>query len=553
MKGLGSRALPALLALMATTACDDFVAGRTAITAEGLAASIRTLSSDEFHGRAPATPGEARTVGWLVDRFRELGLQPGHGDSYTQTVPLVRITALGSPTLQVSGSGPLRRLAWGSEFVASTRRTVQRARLEDSELVFVGYGIVAPEYGWNDYEGLDVAGKTVVMLVNDPGYATQDSTTFRGRAMTYYGRWTYKYEEAARQGARGALIVHETGPAGYPWEVVQTGFTGPQFDLPTDGGEARRVEVEGWVRDDVARRLFEQAGHDFDSLRAAAARPGFRAVPVSLQADLTLENRVERSESSNVIAVVPGAVVPQEYVLYTAHWDHLGTGPDSLPDAIYNGAVDNATGVAALLEIAKAFLQQQPPPERSIVFLAVTAEEQGLLGSRYYAEHPVFPTAQTAAVINIDGLNVDGPMRDITVVGYGASTLDDALAFGADLQGRTVRPEPEPEKGFYYRSDHFNFAKVGIPALYTDAGVESVEHGAEWTLARRADYTANRYHKPSDEFDPGWDLSGAVEDVQLLFWVGHEIAHQGNWPRWKDGSEFKAIRDADRAGADTAR
>ena len=526
-----------------------------AMSADSFSAAIRTLSSDEFEGRAPSSPGEELTVAYLVDQFQAAGLEPGNGDSFFQEVPLVALTEQGQPTLAVKAGnpagGPANDLAytWSTDFVAWTKRVVATESITDSELVFVGYGIVAPEYGWNDYEGVDAAGKTVVMLVNDPGFATQDEAVFRGNSMTYYGRWTYKFEEAARQGAAAAIVVHEEAAAGYPWEVVSGSWTGPQFGQEAADGNTGRVQVEGWVQLDVAREIFAAAGHDYDALAEAAAQPGFSAVPLGASTSVTVTNDIRRSMSKNVLALLPGSERPDEYIIYTAHWDHFGRSDDpAMEDPIFNGALDNATGTAGLIELARAFSALPIPPARSVLFLAVTAEEQGLLGSAYYAANPVYPTASTVATINIDGMNVDGPMNDVTVVGMGASELDDYLADAADAVGRTLRPDPEPEKGYYYRSDHFSFAKVGVPSLYTDSGVDHVEHGEAWTLERRTDYVSNRYHKPSDEFDPSWDLTGALDDLALLFRVGHRLVMSDEWPNWREGNEFRAIRDADLAG-----
>jgi len=393
-----------------------------------------------------------------------------------------------------------------------------------------------------------------VVLVNDPGFATQDPALFIGRAMTYYGRWTYKYEEAARQGAAGVLIVHETAPAAYEWSVVQTSWTGPRFNLVSPDNNMSRCAAEGWLHLDAARRIFETAGMKFDEMKAAAAKRGFKPVPLGLKAGLTLINKVKNIASRNVIALLPGSPAPDECVIYMAHWDHLGLNPALTGDQIFNGAVDNATGTAALLELAKAFKKMGRTPRRSIVFLAVTGEEQGLLGSAYYAEHPVFPAAKTVAAINIDAMNVYGKMKDITVVGYGLSELDAYIEAAAKEQGRTVNPDPTPEHGSYFRSDHFPFAKQGIPAVYPSAGTDSVEHGKEWTLAQRAKFLAEKYHKPTDEYDSNWDLSGAVDDLRLLFKVGHKLATESTFPKWKEGTDYKAKRDADMkaAGASAA-
>ena len=543
----------ALLLLDAFAACGGDVAGDPDAAASGIAAmsvesyaeAVRTLSSDEFEGRGPSTPGEEITVAYLVEQFEAAGLEPGNGDSFFQEVPLVALTEQGTPTLTVRAGGEELEYGWSEDFVAWTKRVVESESIEDSEMVFVGYGAVAPEYGWNDYEGVDAAGKTVVILVNDPGFATQDEALFRGNAMTYYGRWTYKFEEAARQGAAGAIIVHEEAPAGYPWEVVSGSWTGPQFDQAGEDGNMGRIPIEGWVRGEVAREIFAAGGHDYDELVQAAVRPGFRAVPLGASASVAVSNDIQRSESKNVLALLPGRERPGEYIVYMAHWDHLGRGPDTMDDPIFNGAFDNATGTAGLVELARAFAALPERPARSVAFLAVTAEEQGLLGSAYYAANPVYPTASTVAAINMDGLNADGPMNDITVVGMGNSELDDYLAEAAARVGRTLRPDPEPEKGFFYRSDHFSFAKAGIPSLYTDSGIDHVEHGIEWTLARRADYTSNRYHKPTDEFDPSWDLTGALDDLGLLFRLGYRLADSDDWPNWREGNEFRAIREAD--------
>jgi len=521
----------------------------SAMTTAGMAEHIRTLSSDEFGGRAPASPGGELTERYLEEQFRAAGLRPGNGDSYFQAVSMVAITGRGSPTLTLSGAGASAELAFLDDYIAWTTRIVEATSLDAAELIFVGYGIVAPEYRWNDYEGLDVAGKTVVMLVNDPGFTTQDGSVFNGNAMTYYGRWTYKYEEAARQGAAGALVVHETGAAGYPWKVVTDSWTGPQFDLVRDDDNMGRVEVEGWLTLGAAENLFAMAGQDFGAMKERALESDFQAVPLGVTASVSIENDIQRSSANNVLGMLPGSDQADEYVVYMAHHDHLGTASGDMEDAIYNGAFDNGTGTAGLLELVKAFRALPEPPSRSILFLAVTAEESGLLGSAYYTTYPVYPTNQTVAAINMDGLNIYGPMNDITVVGFGASELDDYLNHAASAVNRVLRPDPEPEKGFYYRSDHFNFAKVGVPALYVDGGIDHVEHGEEWTLERRDRYTAEDYHKPSDEFDENWDLTGAIDDLVLLFQMGYGLALSGAWPNWSEGNEFRAIREADLAGS----
>ncbi|MEE8583843.1 MAG: M28 family metallopeptidase [Acidobacteriota bacterium] len=516
-----------LTGLMLSCAAGDPVeTARQSITVNEVKAWTQTLAGDDFQGRAPSSPGEERTIAFLRDEFQKLGLQPGNGGDFYQPVPLVDITVQGSPTLEVTGKGEALQFAYGPEAVFWTKRVVESVGLEDSELVFAGYGVVAPEYGWNDYQGLDAAGKTVVLLVNDPGYGSGDESLFNGRAM----------------------IIHERDPAGYGWDTVRNSWTGPQFDLVRQDDNMSRLAVEGWLTLEAARRLLERAGHDLDALQQQALSKDFEAVPLGLSASLSLTNNLRRSNSNNVLAVLPGSQDSEEYVVFMAHWDHFGLD-ESLPgDQIYNGALDNATGVAGLLALAKAFAGLPEPPSRSVLFLAVTAEEQGLLGSAYYAANPVYPTRRTVAAINMDGLNILGPMKDITVIGYGNSDLDDYLDEAARQDGRTVRGDPEPEKGYYYRSDHFSFAKVGIPALYTDAGIDHVEHGEEWTRQKREEYIANNYHRVSDEYDPSWDMSGAVDDLRILFSVGYRIANSSDYPNWREGTEFKATRDADMEG-----
>lgn len=514
------------------------------ISASDLAAKIQAVSADSMEGRAPASVGEERTIAYLRDQFRAIGLEPGNGDSYYQEVPLVSITADPSMQLSVAGKGATHRYRYGSQFMGWTKRVTRRVDVAASPMVFVGYGIVAPEYRWNDYAGLDVRGKAVVILVNDPGFATQDTALFTGNAMTYYGRWTYKYEEAARQGAAAAIIVHETAPAGYPWEVVSGSWSGPQFDLVPPDSNMHRVKVEGWVTHDVAREIFRQAGLSYDSLKVPAATRGFKAVPMGLTASVGIGNTLARSTSHNVLALRRGTTRPDEIVVYTAHWDHLGRDTTLAGDQIYNGALDNGSGTAGLLELAQAFAALDPAPARSVLFLSVTAEEQGLLGSKYYAANPVYPLNHTVADINMDILNWYGPTHDITVVGLGNSELDDYLRAEAEKQGRVLRPNPEPEKGFYFRSDHFELAKRGVPALYTESGIESIAHDSAWGREQRDIYTNEHYHKPSDEYDASWDLSGAVQDLRLLFRVGYRLANDTVFPKWSPTSPFKALRDS---------
>jgi len=535
----------AIVVVAATAACDrgdGFEEASRSITVADLDQGIQDLSADSMGGRAPASWGEERTVRYLQEKFESLGLEPGNGISWVQEVPLVSLTPDPDMEAVIQGRGTANRLQHAFDFVAVTERVVEKIALDRSELVFVGYGIVAPEFEWNDYEGVDVAGRTVVVLVNDPGYATGDEALFNGRSMTYYGRWTYKYEEAARQGADGVLIVHQTGPAGYPWAVVEAGWSGPQFML-AETGDAPLAKVQGWISEETARTVFAQGRLDFDARAAQAATRDFAAYEMGLDLSLTLRNSIERSTSRNVLALLPGSTRPEELVIYTAHWDHLGTDPALGADSIYNGALDNATGTSGLVQMAGAFTALKKAPARSVLFMAVTAEEQGLLGTAYYASHPVYPLDATVATVNMDGLNIWGPTSDITVVGFGMSELDDVLQDAAEAAGRTLAPDPEPEKGHYFRSDHFEFAKRGVPSLYADAGVQDLEHGEEWARERREEYTRDHYHKPSDEYDPSWNLEGAIQDLQLMFAVGHSLATGEAWPNWRQGTEFKAVRD----------
>jgi Zn-dependent M28 family amino/carboxypeptidase len=539
----------ALLPMLLLPACADggeqSAAAEERIDAGSLAQAIRDLSADSMGGRAPSTVGEDRTVAWLTDRFEELGLEPGAGgDSWTQDVSLVSLAADPGAGATVRGHGTVHALRHGDDYVAVAGSVVPRLRLDDSPLVFVGYGIVAPEAGWDDYAGLDVRGRTVIVLVNDPGYATGDER-FDGRAMTYYGRWTYKYEEAARQGAAGVMVVHQEEPASYPWAVVRSGWSGTQFMLGSEGGEGDPI-VQGWLSESTTRAIFEREGLDFDSLAAAATQDDFQPVHLDQRMSLELRNEIRQSVSRNVIARIPGRSRPEEHVIYMGHWDHLGTDPTLEGDSIYNGALDNATGTAALVELAGAFMALPKSPERSIVFIALTAEEQGLLGSRHYAMNPVWPLRNAVAAINVDGLNIFGPTRDVGVVGYGRSEMDSVLAVAADDRGRTLRPDDEPEKGGFFRSDHFEFARHGVPALYVGAGLDDLRYGEDWARARHKEYAAEHYHEPSDEYDPAWNLEGAVEDLRLLFDVGLRLANGSEWPNWFEGSEFRAVRDSSR-------
>ncbi len=530
-----------LLCLMAAiTGCAGL--GRMqapAISAEEYARHIGALSADEFEGRKPGTAGERKTVEYLVAEFKKLGLEPGNGDSFLQQVPIVEITAGSDARLQL-GSAELKYM---QDMVIWTKRLVPEISLADSPLVFVGHGVVAPELGWNDYAGVDMRGKTAVILINDPGFATNDANLFRGRAMTYYGRWTYKFEEAMRQGAAGALIIHDDVPAAYPWDTVQNSWSGPQLDTVAADGNASRAAIEGWITRSAGDALLRQNGLSYEQMLQAASRPGFKPIELAQRASGSLRNAIRRSSSPNVIARLPGSKHPDEYVFYMAHWDHLGRAFGRSGDTIFNGALDNATGTAGLLTIAKAYSEMRQRPERSIVFLAVTLEESGLLGSAYYVANPVYPLNRTVAAFNMDAITWGGPTKDVTVVGYGASQLEDYLLRAARRQDRVVMPEPTPENGFFFRSDHFNFAKVGVPALFIKLGVEDREKGAEWAKARNAEFTLKDYHKPSDEFRPGTDLRGGLEDVTLLYDIGRTLANERRFPQWYPQSEFRAARD----------
>ncbi|UOR06131.1 M28 family metallopeptidase [Hymenobacter aerilatus] len=532
-------------ATTATTAATETTAtaGADSITAETIGGYLREVSSDEMMGRKPFTAGEDKATAYLAAQFKELGLQPAPSGSYFQPVPMVEISVKPAPTAQIAGNGKKLTMQYKDDYVVFSQREQPTVSVQNSPLVFAGYGVVAPEYGWDDYAGLDVKGKTVVVLVNDPGNAGNDTTLFKGKAMTYYGRWTYKYEEAARHGAAGLLIVHDTKPAAYPWSVVLSGAVGPKLRPQTEDKGASKCAIEGWLTLDAAKRLFTAAGQNYDQLYTAANTKGFRARPLGgLTFSTSLQNELRRQTSKNVLAVLPGTTRPDEYIIYSAHWDHFGIGKAIAGDSIYNGAVDDGTGLAALLSIAKAFKEAPHKPERSIVFLAVTGEEQGLLGSAYYAQHPPFPLNKTVADLNMDMLWPFGKMKDLTVIGYGQSELEEYARVAAQAQDRYILPDQQPETGMFYRSDHFSFAHVGVPSLYASGGYESRDKGKDYIAQKRQEYTTNYYHKPADQFDPNWDLSGIAQDAQLYFEVGKKLASETTFPQWKEGSEFKSIK-----------
>lgn len=520
-----------------------------AISEQTMKDVTKELSLDSYEGRAPGSAGEAKTVAYLIEKFKAAGLEPGNNGSWTQDVPLVEITAKNVSALSIADkAGKAMSFAYGSEFVVGSYREAAKTKIDQSEMVFVGHGIVAPEKGWNDYAGVDVKGKTVVVMVNDPDFDAKDLTgEFGGKAMTYYGRWTYKYEEAARQGAAAVLIIHDDAPAAYGWNVVNSSWTGTQFLAQSKDAGASQTAANGWIQKSVAKEIFAAAGQDLDKQMAAAKAKGFKAVPLGLTASLSFDNDIARKASKNVIGVLKGAKRPEEYVLYTAHWDHLGRCTAAADgDDICNGAVDNATGTAALVTLADAH-KKAGAPDRSIVFLAVTAEESGLLGSKYYAENPVFPLSQTVGGVNMDAFSMAGPAKNLTVIGMGKSQLDDYLGAAAKAEGRTPEMEPTPEKGFYYRSDHFSFAKLGVPMVYFEGGDDLVTGGKEAAKAAAEDYEKNRYHAPGDEYDEKWDWSGVMADLKLYYRVGRMLAMTDAWPNWNEGDEFRAIRDKSRA------
>ena len=495
---------------------------------------LKVLSSDEFEGRLPTTEGEKKTIEYLVSEFTKAGLKPGNGDSFLQKVALMEITADPDMTMTIGDNN----FAYKEQMVASSKREQSSVSLEDSELVFVGYGVNAPEYDWNDYEGLDVEGKTVVMLINDPGFENPESGKFQGTTMTYYGRWSYKYEEASRQGAAGAIIVHETAPASYGWSVVANSWSGPQYGLVSADKGASRVAVEGWLTLDAAKKVFADAGLDFDQEKANAMQGPYNKA-MDIKASVTVNNTFKKSESNNVIATLPGAEFPDEHIIYTAHWDHLGKDESKEGDQIYNGAHDNATGTAAILAMAKAYSELTPAPKRSVSFLVVTAEEQGLLGSKYYASNPVIPIENTVANINMDAMNVLGKTKNVAVVGMGKSEMEEYLEAAAAKQGRTLTQEDRPEAGYYYRSDHFSFAKQGVPALYAEGGNEPADEETAKYRKRMNVIVTGCYHQVCDQYREDWDLSGIVQDTQMLFDVGVGVANAEAWPKWNEASEFQ--------------
>ena len=526
------------------------VEGRFAgeIKAEDFAARLKKLSSDQFEGREPGTIGERVTTNYIKDQFERIGLKPGNNGNWFQTVPMVKTELIdpASVRIEVTGSTGTQTFGIGADAVLNTLNGSMDVSIKDSDIVFAGYGVNAPD--WNDYADIDVKGKTVIVLVNDPGWGNKDPELFKGPALTYYGRWTYKYEEAARQGAAALFIVHETPGAGYPWSVVQNGWTGPQYALPASEDPAPRLEAAGWLSEEAATRLFATAGEDFAAMKKSADLRGFKASALGAKLSVDFRSKVETTSSENVIGVLPGSQRPDEAIVYTAHWDHFGKDESLEGDQIFNGAIDNATGVAGIIEIAEAFTHQATPPQRSVVFAAVTLEESGLLGSQYLVAHPPYALDKTVANINIDALHIDGPTRNVAVLGLGQSELDDYVTEAAKAQGRVITGDEEPEKGFFFRSDQLNFVRAGVPALYASSGLDLVDGGEAAGRAAHDDYTTNRYHKPGDNFDPDWDYRGVVADLEMLYGVGRKLADETSFPQWKPGADF--ARPADKADKD---
>ncbi|MDN3584169.1 M28 family metallopeptidase [Mucilaginibacter flavus] len=513
------------------------------ISADEIKSQIAVLAADSLMGRKPFTAGENKAIAYISSQFKKAGLEPGNNGTYFQDVPMVEITSKPSATMQITGGKTPISFTADSDFVASTRQEVLGVELKKSPLVFAGYGVVAPEYGWNDYAGLDVKGKTVIVLVNDPGYKNGNPAFFKGDTMTYYGRWTYKYEEAARQGAAGVIIVHQTDPASYGWKVVQNSFTGAKLYLTEKDKHMSRCKVEGWITEAAATKLLADAGITGD-IRSIARKKGFKAIPLNREISLGVTTKLKYSTSHNVIGIIKGSARPEETILYTAHWDHLGVGkPDAKGDSIYNGAVDNASGVAAIIAVAKAFKASKEKPQRSVVFLAVTGEEQGLLGSEYYATHPIFPLNKTVADLNMDALGDYGSTKDIAITGKGQNELEDYVEEIAKAEGLTTVGDRKPGSGSYYRSDHFNFAKLGVPALDINNGSISVANGADFGEKRQKDYNENRYHQQQDNYSDRMDVTGMMQVAGIMYQIGTKLSNETTFPGWKPGSEFKAVRD----------
>jgi Zn-dependent M28 family amino/carboxypeptidase len=522
------------------------------ITPDGLLAHIKVLASDEFEGRAPGTKGEDLSVNYITDQFKKIGLKPGNPDgTYTQEVPLAGIKS--EPRMSFVIGDKTMHLKYPDDFVASSARLQPEIKIEKSDLVFVGYGVVAPEYAWDDYKNVDVRGKTLLMLIGDPPVpdpkdpSKLDDKMFKGKAMTYYGRWTYKYEIAAQKGAATAIIIHETEPAAYPWQVVRSSWSKENFELDNPDKNMDAVSARSWITLDVAKKLLADCGQDFDAVKKSAVTKDFQPVMLNAKANIEIKQQIRSFKSHNVIGKLEGSdsKLRDEYIIYTAHWDHLGRHPELQGDQIFNGAIDNASGVASVIELAAAFMQVNPPPKRSVLFMATTAEEAGLLGAKFYAEHPLYPLEKTLADINLDSMNVWGKARDIEDLSLGFSTLDDLLAAAAKRQGRSAIPDSRPDKGKIYRADTFEFSKAGLPSLYVGKG-EHLLSRPETAPLRSDEFDSTDYHQVTDEVRPDWDLSGAVQDVQLIFEVGYQVANGDKFPEWKPGSEFRVKGSASR-------
>jgi Zn-dependent M28 family amino/carboxypeptidase len=503
--------------------------------------AVRILAGDDYLGRKPGTAGEDKTVAYLVESFRKIGLKPGNGESFVQSVPLIETIVAPNAALSFAGQHGVRNLILGKDMVLWTESGAAMAQLQRSELVFVGYGIVASEYKWNDYADTDVHGKTVLILANDPGYAVKDPTVFKGGAMTQYGRWAYKIEEAARQGAAGVLLIHDADALGYGWNVVQSTWMGAQFHRPAAPGSSAPPAIEGWIRNETARDLFADGGRDLPALAASAAHPGFKPIVLGLKVDALLHSSSRQFNSTNVIALLPGDK-KRECLIYQAHWDSLGADSSKQGHNIYNGAQDNATGLAGLLALAQSFQRTKPTPDRSIVFLATTAAEPNQLGSEYYVDNPVFPLRETEAVIALDSLLLGGPTRDVSIFGVGNSDLEDSARAAALLQGRETRPEPKPQRGAYFATDAFNFARAGVPVLYVQGGIDNSARGPVFGQAQIDDFMLNRFHQTTDQYVPNWDVRGAVSDLSLYYDVGLRVTHARRFPRWYPNSEFRITR-----------
>ncbi len=533
-----------ILAVIFSSCTSDYKKAESTINEADMTRIVTEFASDDFMGRKPFTIGEEKAVEFLIREYKRIGLEPANNGSYIQEVPMVEVTNTPGERMKINFWNASIELKYKDDFVAFSRQLVDDIKIRYSQMVFAGYGIVAPEYNWNDYAGLDVKGKTVVVLVNDPGFGTDNKDFFKGNEMTYYGRWTYKYEEAARQGAKGLLIIHETEPAGYPWSVVVNGAIIPKLYLQAEDNYMDRCKMEGWITMNAAKELFSLARLDLDELKEKAKKPDFKAISMRGKLNLNIKSSHKLASSKNIIGILPGKERADEVIIYSSHWDHLGIGAAANGDSIYNGAVDNGTTTAWMLEIAEAFANLKKKQARTIMFLSPTAEEQGLVGSKYYAEHPLFPLNKTVANINNDLMLPFGPYKDVMVTGYGQSELEDYIVKFAKEYDRYVLPDPNPHTGMFYRADHFSFAQAGVPALFARGNCDHREHGKEWALKKEKDWLTNFYHKPTDQYNSEtWTFVGIVDDAKLFFKIGYELSNESTFPNWKEGSEFKAIRE----------